>query len=451
MSQTMTTALPMRRALHTAPGVLRLRQALIALCALLLAVAAFSGYGFLSLVAQTIGRDAVPSIVAAEQIRTTLGYAHTEAANAFLAGEGKDGPSMRAYATAMGEAHDSLLTAAQNITYGDEERKPILTLMTLLSEYERLVGASLESGRYGAAFASADQLMRTRILPAASALDQANFSHLDLAYQRFGQEARLRQFLVIGLAVLLGAVMLETQLHLYRQYRRVMNPAMLAGSVVLLGLLIGYATLSSSVMASIRAAKEDAFDSVHALTRARSVAYDANALETLYLLESTHADKQVGLTAQFHAAAEAIWHGTVDAGGNLPADLSRLKGQGMLGDELANITFEGEADAATRTLNGWRAYVAIDERIRKLEADGHHAEAIALCLGTHQGESDWAFAQFNDALGATLKINQAAFEQSSARAMSAVESLRYMAVAMLFIPLLAGMLGLRKRIAEFRA
>ena len=451
MSQTMTAPLPMRRALHTAPGLLRLRQAFIAVLAALLALTAYYGYAFLNHVAQTIGHDAVPSIVAAEEIRTTLGYAHTELANAFLANDGKDGPSMRAYASAMREAHDSLLTAAQNITYGDEERKPILALMTQLSEYERLVGAALNTGRYGETMVQADTLMRTRILPAASALDQANFSHLDAAYRQFGAEARWRQWLVIGLALLLCLVLVETQWHLYRQYRRVFNPSLLAGTLALIVLMGSYLSMSSGAMASIRSAKEDAFDSIHALTRARSVAYDANALETLYLLATQQPDNQAKLTAQFQAAARAIWHGTVSAEGNLPADLAELKDQGMLGDELANITFEGEAAAATRTLNGWRRYVAVDERIRKLEAEGHHAEAIALCIGTREGESDWAFAQFNNALSDTLKINQTAFDQQSNYALSTIGRMRYLALAMLLAPLLAAGLGLRRRIAEFRA
>ncbi|MBV8658884.1 MAG: hypothetical protein JO142_13750 [Burkholderiales bacterium] len=451
MSQTMTAPLPMRRALHTAPGLLRLRQGIIALLALVLALTAYNGYAFLNHVAQTIGHDAVPSIVAAEEIRTTLGYAHTELANAFLTNEGKNGPAMRAYTSAMQQAHDSLLTAAQNITYGDEERKPILALMTLLAEYERLVGAASMVGHYGDAMVQADVLMRTRILPAASALDQANFSHLDAAYRQFGAEARVRQLLVIGLALLLSLALIETQWHLYRHYRRVFNPSLLAGTLVLVALIGSYLNMNGAAMSSIRSAKEDAFDSVHALTRARSVAYDANALETLYLLENLHPDNQTKLTAQFNAAAHAIWHGSVSAEGNLPADLSVLKGEGMLGDELANITFEGEAAAATRTLNGWRNYVAIDARIRKLESEGHHAEAVALCIGTREGESDWAFGQFNDALSDTLKINQTAFDQDSERAITVVDRMRYLALAMLLVPLLAGFWGLRRRIAEFRA
>ena len=441
----------LRTRLQTVPGKLWLRQLLIAAATVVLAVASYRTHVFLSRVAQTVGKDAVPSIVAAEKIRTTLALANTNLANAFLTKEGDDGPAMRAYREAMASAHDSLLTAAQNITYGDEERKPILDVMARLAEYERLVGAARHAGSFDQSAIAADALMRDKILPAVVQLDQANFNHLDAAYSAFKRDAAVYRMADIALALLLLALLAETQLHLYRQFRRLINPSMALGTLLfVLGALM-FASHSARELEDIRSAKEDAFDSIHALSRAKALAYTANAMESLYLLERGDAGTQAAEASRFVNVAADIWHGKLGPSNTLPTDLNTLKGTGLLGDELANITFVGEQEAATHTLDGWIAYMQIDEQIRKLEAEGKHAEAVALCLGKEQGESDWAFERFDQALDTTLKINQDAFDASIASAFAHVKWVGYSVFLLLLAPLFGAVVGIRQRLSEFRA
>ena len=80
--------------------------------------------------------------------------------------------------------------------------------------------------------------------------------------------------------------------------------------------------------------------------------------------------------------------------------------QGYLAAELRNITFPGEREAAVEMLKTFARYIALDGEIRRLENQGDHAAAVTLCIGYAPGQSNWAFARFDEALGKTLDINQ---------------------------------------------
>jgi hypothetical protein len=434
--------------LRTVPGQLWLRQALITVLTVLLVATASGAYHFFSQVAQTLGRDSVPSIVAAEKIRTHLADAHTQLMNVFLTHDSQ-GPAMRAYSEAIAQAHDDLLTASQNITFGDEERKPILTAMTLLSEYERLVGQALTVNDYSDALGQADVLMRERILPAATALDQANFAHLGATWD--AEKSRSRSWLVgfLAAAALLVAALAETQLKLYASFRRVINPALAAASVVVVVAALAFAVVSLRAVEHIRSAKEDAFDSVNALSRAEALAFVANAHESVYLLQHGRSE-QPAQTELFNAAAARMFSAQLPPGGQLPDNLKTLKGKGYMGDELANITYEGEEQLAATELRHWLDYLRIDAQIRALESAGKHAEAVALCLGTQPQQSDWAFERFITALRATLQLNANQFNATMARAYDDVNWLGLLLLPLLVAPLLGSYLGMRARLAEFR-
>jgi hypothetical protein len=121
-----------------------------------------------------------------------------------------------------------------------------------------------------------------------------------------------------------------------------------------------------------------------------------------------------------------------------------------MADELNNITFEGEGEAARETLIRFGRYVAIDSRIRDLEAHGSHRDAIELCTGTAVGQSDWAFNQFDDELGRTLKINQDAFDESVTAGFAALRNFDLKASIFAAILALLCLGGLLQRIREYR-
>jgi hypothetical protein len=434
--------------LASLPGQVALRRALIMAASLFMLICCYSGYSLLNKVTQTIGKDAVPSIVAAEKIRTTLAYAHTNYANAFLSKQGLNGASMQEYQKAMAEAHDSLVTAAQNITYGNEERAPILHILTNLNQYERLVGASFQNGRFDDSATAADFLMRHKILENTKALDQANFDHLNVSYTRFNQSASLWLFAGVFSAFIVLVLLIESQWKIYRGFRRKLNPPLLASTLLFALATLFYAMQFSANIEHLHIAKDDAFDSVHALSKARAVTFDANAQESIYLLHTGNAQVQALKTAEFRKDALLMWN-TEMLGTTISTDTNAMKGQGLLADELANITFGGEKEAATQMLQAWLDYSKIDGQIRQLEASGQHGAATALDLGTHEGQSDWAFERFDTAIRKTIDINQAAFESAIH---SSFMGLWLMLVAlwiMCLAPIAGAFLGFKRRLAEF--
>ena len=85
---------------------------------------------------QTIGKDAAPSIIAAQRIRSSLADMDSNLANGLIGGPGEHPEATQAYEARRLEVTEGLLAAAGNITYGDAERVPIRTLINGLGPYE---------------------------------------------------------------------------------------------------------------------------------------------------------------------------------------------------------------------------------------------------------------------------------------------------------------------------
>ena len=90
------------------------------------------------------------------------------------------------------------------------------------------------------------------------------------------------------------------------------------------------------------------------------------------------------------------------------ADHADVRFGGYLGTEFRNITFLGERTAATRALLAYQVYERYDRKLRAM-AKTNLAQAIAFDIGTSPGQSDWAFNQWDGALGSVITINENAF------------------------------------------
>ncbi|MFZ6753312.1 hypothetical protein ACO0KY_08035 [Undibacterium sp. Dicai25W] len=431
------------------PRQLKLRRALCVALSISVFIAAFFVFDSYRSVVNTVGKDAVPSIIAAEQIRSRLADAHTNLMDLFLLKEEANGASGKAYIAAINQAHDKLLSAAQNITFGDEERKPILMAMTQLSEYERVVGMALVTKDPHDLLLKADTLMREHILPAVVELDNANFTHLASSYAEGRQAAKNYFVTFLLLSMLLVVALIEAQVKMFAIFKRIVNPVMLSGLLVFIASVSCMAIKIDQISSDLRTAKEDAFDSGHVLSQAQALAYSANAQESMYLL-ITDKQAQAKQTALFTDAADKIFSSKIGAANALIADPKELKGHGLLADELVNVTFPGEHQAAVDTLKAWVEYVYIDKEIRQFESSGKHEQALALCIGKLEHQSDWAFDRFNAALSKTLMINQTQFDDGIARAMSSIKQLVYLLAILLLAPVLGTIVGIQKRLVEFR-
>lgn len=448
-------ALPMWRAKTAAtPGRLWVAFGAVCLSLFVLWLVATSSIARTRQAIQTIGRDAVPSIVAAQEIRAYMADMDATSANVFIGKD--DAGAVKAQKDQYDKdrllANDRLILAAQNITYGDAERLPILTLAGDLETYSGLVKAARTKGRpHGIKdLQAASSLMHSEMIPAADALDKVNFDHLNQSYDAARASAAGTQAGLYASGALVLAVLLATQVYLARRTRRIINLPLALATLVLVGFVFGLSASLRAENEQLRVAKADCFDSVHALWKARSVSYDANGDESLYLLGLSSKD-EAGYDQSFRAKS-ALLAGVPVTDALLVSCASGTppKFAGFLGDELGNITFPGEQDAAVETLRGWGKYLAIDTQMRSLETTGHHADAVALCTGTSADQSDGAFEAFDTALGTTLGINQTQFDETVTKAFAGLRPLPFVSAAAVLVLLILTWLGLAPRLREYQ-
>jgi hypothetical protein len=207
----------------------------------------------------------------------------------------------------------------------------------------------------------------------------------------------------------------------------------------------------------LNVAKQDAFDSIQALTEARAVSYDANADESRYLVDPA-------LAAQYQQSFLAKSQRVVNVGpvgidgydAALAADIdayqrdnSVVRFGGYLGSEFRNVTFPGERQAALAALLAFQRYQRDDRTLRSVAAK-NLASAVAYDTGTAASQSDGAFNQYDAALSSVIAINSNAFSAAvnDGEDGALAWDLGFPALCLVLISALA-LAGVRPRLAEY--
>jgi hypothetical protein len=431
-------------ALWPTPRTMRAFQIVVWGLALLLFLAGEGTLGRARGAMKTIGRDSAPSIIAAEEINFALADLDTNAANYLLGHAQHRGEAIATFETRRAQATRRLVDAAQNITYGDAEKQPILTMFQELGHYLELFAEARYRYDIGdlpgaiETYRAATTLMHTKVLAAAVQLDAANRNYMDDVYS----EQKRASGGAEGVAVVVGGALLGAlvalQLFLFRRTRRVMNPPIVIATILAFAFTADLVHGFGAAREDLRVAKEDAFESIHVLWRARAVAYDAKGDESRYLLDRAMA-----------AMNEAAFVGHV-------ADLTRSPEQevpdhGLFADELHNITFDGERDAALEMTRSFRRYWNIDRQVRRLEASGQHDRAVQLSIGSGEDEAIVAFDRFDRALVRVEQINRTEFDRVIDDGDGMLRRAEIMDPAFAILIAVLTWFGLRARIKEYDA
>ncbi len=420
---------------------------------------------------RTIGRETAPDVAAANDISFSLADMDANLANHLLVGERADLGLTRAetdefYAERRATVTGQLATAAANAR-DDAERTAVAELLDGLGAFEahaataRVLADGGDAAGALAAYRQATDLMHDELLPAAERLSAANVDGLERAYDDARSGASRRLALVVGLGVVLLALLVAVQVFLHRRTRRLLNPALLLATLVAAGLLGSLVVVLRGGAEDLRAANRDAFASVLALSTARSVAYDANADESRYLIDPERAaDYEAAFLSRTAQLVDIPGAGLDTFDDEFAAALDRVRASesdedvtfdGYFGTALRNITFPGERDAALTTLDAYATYQVDDRRIRALELSGDHAEAVRFCLSYDEGDSNWAFARFDESLTAFRDLNQGWFERFVDRGEDRLDGWGLRALGAAAVVALLAVVGLRRRIAEYAA
>jgi hypothetical protein len=412
---------------------------------------------------KVIGKDTVPSIIAAEEIGYALADLDANVANSLLGNAQHRQTATAAIEKQRLKVTDSLVDAAQNITYGDAEKVPIRAMTRDLGLYlERAAEARLryEQGDLPGARTSywqATDLLHRNLLVEANDLDAANKLELDAAYTSGKRETRGAELVACLVGLLLVGALLALQIFLFRKTRRVFSAPILLATFLAVILPVYLAVRFTAASESLRVAKEDAFDSIHSLVRARTIAYDLNGDESRFLLDTNDAR---GFGAAFKSKVATLSTTATDKPPSRAELVERkrnmaagrqVKDTGLFWNELDNVTFDGEYAAANRMVLAFRDYLTIDLRVRKLAASGKMADAVELAIGDKPDESNAAFDRFDVALAATVDINRAAFDHEMDSTNGNLGTAETVSVALCL--LIAGLtwLGLRPRLREYTA
>lgn len=405
----------------------------------------FYVYSFSRHAVQTVGKDTVPQIIAARHIKATLANAHSNAMNAMVTKEKLGGKFWSLYRSDLNSLHAQLIDASKNITYGEKEQIPLLSILSNISAYEFTVGGAVASGSEISVdqFMEANRLMQQKILPASSALDKANLSQLESTYDNYSKNISYILIFMCIVAFIYLMFLIFVQIYLFKNTHRVFNIGVVLATIIFIG-NFSYSMMSlNSVKVNLNAAKQSAFDSLDYLWSARAVAYNAKSLESLYLLHQGTGIVQTADTINFNLSAQRLCS-------DPKAALSNGDFKGYLKDTLNNITTSEEKTAVTTALQQWGKYVEIDKMVRNLEYDSKHNEAIILSVGDESGQANYEFKKFDEALDNAININQTNFDNHIKIAFKTLKLLPYLLAAFLLMIIIACIIGLKARLDEYK-
>ncbi len=436
--------------------MLKAARAGLLACLALLLIAILVGVQVHRQAMKTVGKDAAPSIIAAQHIKSALAEMDADAVDELLLPPQAAADAVRAYEGTRLEAASALIMAAKNITYGESERAPIQTLEFGMGTYEHLIQKSRDdhaAKRPEAVedYRSAARLLDETLLPAADALDKANHDVLERSYSRQATTSFAARAFVLLTGFLALAALVIVQLFLSRRTRRTFNAPLLLATVLLLGLSLWAMAVMGGEQSDLKVAKEDAFTSIHALWQAKALASEAKSDESRSLYDTARAAVDQDLFTQKVKALAGLPPTQTET--QVIAQLGsggHVRGfSGYLADELNNTTFSGEREAALATLDNFEKYVSTDAEVDRLERTGQFKEALEVCAGSGPEHSKGAFERFDASLWTTLSINQMAFFQSVQDGLAGLQAgeMKASVTAVLIAVLIV--LGLAPRIREY--
>ena len=209
MTQALTVSKKINKKLTT-PQILKRGMYATWTASLLLLVATISGVQGQRQAIKTVGKDATPSIITAQRLKDAMAGMDANAASELLVSSGQNPDSVKGYEERRQKASERLVAAAENITFDKKERDPINTMQLGIGDYIAKIQQARDAHVRGdakatiAAYRAAAEIMDTKLIPAADALDKANFEELDRSYaqQRSASSGALFFILFFGLLTL---------------------------------------------------------------------------------------------------------------------------------------------------------------------------------------------------------------------------------------------------------
>jgi hypothetical protein len=382
----------------------------------------------------TVGFETTPSIYQAQRIRDSIADMDANVANLLLVPTGQNPDAEKAYQERKKKLSMLLTRAAQNITIPVEQGLIIDLSLNVNNYIEKVQEAKVLHSQNKTeeaiqVYREAQKIVDGILMGKANELDQVNFEALTKSYSEANKIAIANRLLIYLFSAILLGSLVWIQLTLAKWTRRRFNAGLLAAMIVSTIFILDTLMRLSSSSDLLKTAKEDAFDSLHALRQARSIAYSLNADESRYLLDSKMANlhqdnfftkvKSLALLSNqnvFPAQSPSQYSAILRQVLKDPAITASVQIQGAFSDQLKNITFRGEEEATKTMIKDFLNYFDIDQQIRTLN-NGNKKGAIDLCIG----KSNQAFEVFLKSHSKVMDINIEAFDNAIYKGLTSLD------------------------------
>lgn len=439
-----------RAAAVTEPGRLRIIGAVLA--ALVVAFGAVTAWQMAERAAAAeavVGRSQ-PLSSAAADIYRSLADANTAASSGFLAGGQETDATRKRYERDIERASEGLVRAAANSAPDSPAGRRVRELNRLLPEYKGHVERARANNRLGypvggAWLRHANELMQDKMLPAAEALYTSENRRLDADYA----EARPYPWAAIALGLAALGALGWAQHRTYRRTNRVLNQGLVAATaatgVVLLWLVVGH----SVARAHLNASYDKGVRSLNVLHDARIASVKARGNENLTLVARGAETVTVKDDDGEEVVRDAFDHRFEQ---NLKELNARLSAAARLSDDQAGLKPVADAREA---MKAWRTRHA---EAREHDDDGEFTEALVRVIGrpdkdggtSDTGTTGECFDNVDASLARALAHERAEFEREANDGRDAMAGLPAGAAALGVLGAAGAVLGIGRRLSEYR-
>ncbi|MFD3700748.1 hypothetical protein ACFWUZ_32235 [Streptomyces sp. NPDC058646] len=427
----------LRAAATTEPGRLRIIGAVLAALIVLFGTATvWEISGRATAAGDVVGRSQ-PLSADAASIYRSLADADTASSSGFLAGAQESREVRERYEADIANASRLLVNAAANTGADEESRRQIALLSEQLPRYTGLIEQARATNRQGlplggAYLRYANEQMTTQLLPAAQRLYEAETGRLYTDYD----DARSWPLASVGTGLLALAALAWVQRRNYRRTNRVFNHGLLAATaasvVVLLWLAVGHAVARSG----LSEARSDGQESLKVLNDARIASLQARAGENLTLVargavltEDSKSDKY-----------------DTDFTNNLEQLETGLAKALRLADDAAGRT------PVTQAVDGVKQWKQRHAAARESDLKGDYEAALTQVIGDeqHKESSGAAFDTVDASLERAVAHEQREFTRAARGGLGALGGLVTGAAALAVVGAAAALLGIGRRLSEYR-
>jgi hypothetical protein len=398
---------------------------------------------------RTVGSEATRGITYAQALKVELADLDEVVVRSLLEGTPLDPNGLPGdYNATRADVHESLVLAALVSSSGQAYEQPLANIDYVLSHYHALVkdafAAMVADDPAGAfaAYGQAHQVMAETLLPEADFVDKANSYVLNDSYDRQNARSASTERLIVVTWLVLLAFLVLVQVLLAKRFRRVLNLGLALATVVVLASGAFALNRLGDSSAHLTRAREQAFDSVHVLARARATAVSARQAQGQFLLDPATAEaaraafqNEVGrlLRVQGSDVADLARAGTVPAGAG-----------GYLARVAGPVATSADPESVQRAVVAFGAFLAEDAAMADLAAAGDTAAATATYTGGR------AYAELGAAIDSAQAIEQASFDDAAGDAADAARLLDEVNLLSAAGALLLVLLGLFQRLREYR-